>query len=74
VVAVWFYVRVNKERVGSFYAQRREHVIPDDGECTYDVQMDDFREARKQDFAVRHRPDDGVFVLLAKAIGVFVEG
>lgn len=65
-MALWFYLKVNDERIGTFYAQRRESSIPADWVCTYDVTVvDQYGEHRA---VVRHSYRDGAFALVQAAL------
>lgn len=61
-MALWFPLRVNDERIGTFYAQRREPAIPMDKICTYDVTVVDATGERRA--VVRHHYDRGAFALV----------
>ena len=61
-MALYFRSKVNGTTIGYFSAQRREHEIPEDGVCTYDVHVDD------DEFVVKHNYHDGAWVLIQKAL------
>jgi|EndMetStandDraft_2_1072991.scaffolds.fasta_scaffold52235_4 hypothetical protein len=65
-MALWFPLRVNDERIGTFYAQRREPAVPDDRVCTYDVTVVDPTGERRA--VVRHNYDHGAFALVQTAL------
>lgn len=72
-MALHFALRVNGQVIGTFYAQRREPVVPADGVYTYDVTVsvpagpfnlgDQVRTA-----VVKHRFADGAFALVLRAL------
>lgn len=68
-MALWFPLKVNDERVGSFYAKRREEQIPADRICTYDVRVT--YGAEQKHSVVRHDYDAGAWVLVCKALAEF---
>lgn len=65
-MALHFSLRVNREPVGRFIAQRRDREIPADRVCTYDITV--IYDDVEQRAVVQHNYDDGPFALVAAGI------
>ena len=69
-MALWFPLKLNDTRIGSFYAHRRESEIPADRWCTYDVTVVEGDDTRRA--VVRHHYDAGAFALVRAALAAVV--
>ena len=73
-MALFFELKINKQVIGWFSAQRREFEIPADGVCTYDITVDYMDGRQRAEYVVRHAYHDGAFALVQTALAALPAG
>ena len=78
-MALPFELRVNRQVIGEFGAVRREHKIPIDGVCTYDVTIithaNEYprKPPSRRDLVIHHDYDAGAWELVRAALALLEE-
>lgn len=74
-MALWFPLMVNATQIGEVSIVRRDNPISPEGEFTYDWCVVDSRSITRRrpvSGELRHRYDDGAFVLVAKVMEAYL--